>query len=231
MSKIETGIYVPSEENPNKLEYLEQRTGTDIFNELKYRLEAVGYLPDESFEINKEFLDGRKFPQDSEVYCSVQCGGKTSIHLGLSLAYADENGKEIKVPFATGKSSDTTNSALDRMYLTACAITKAFYTDEQQQQTKATSKQDVNISTSANEETPDLSQGRIIHLNEEEAHIVADSLLSTRQKWKEEKREVGVIEQILRRVVGSIRLLNLFANPNFAHMEDGEFEPAIPVIR
>ena len=28
-----------------------------------------------------------------------------------------------------------------------------------------------------------------------------------------------------------VRLLNLFANPNFAHMEDGEFEPAIPVIR
>ena len=49
MSVIELEQWAPSDENPKKLKYAGQRPAEEVFEELKYRLESAGYLPDEYF--------------------------------------------------------------------------------------------------------------------------------------------------------------------------------------
>ena len=47
MDVIEFDRWKPSPDNPRKLEYDGQRTAEDVFEQLQFRLDGQGYLPDE----------------------------------------------------------------------------------------------------------------------------------------------------------------------------------------
>ena len=49
MNVIELERWKPSEADPRKLEYAGQPMAQEVFEELKHRLESMGYLPDEYF--------------------------------------------------------------------------------------------------------------------------------------------------------------------------------------
>ncbi len=65
MNIIELERWKPSETDPRRLEYAGQPTAQEVFEELKHRLEGMGYLPDESFK------------RCSERKLSVTMGGQT----------------------------------------------------------------------------------------------------------------------------------------------------------
>ena len=47
MERIELSRWEPSPEDPRRKQYAGQRTAQEVFEELKHRLEGMGYLPDE----------------------------------------------------------------------------------------------------------------------------------------------------------------------------------------
>ena len=61
MKIIETERWVPSKEDPSRSEYIGQRTGQEVFEELRQQLENMGCLPDEYFLLDQQW-DGR-FPR------------------------------------------------------------------------------------------------------------------------------------------------------------------------
>jgi len=63
MNVIEFERWKPSADDPGKLEYDGQRAAAEVFEELKYRLEGQGYLPDEYFLLDdfwKNVLEVRR---------------------------------------------------------------------------------------------------------------------------------------------------------------------------
>ena len=54
MDIIELEHGVPEPENPGRVKYAGQPTAQEVFEELKYRLESMGYLPDEYFVMDSE---------------------------------------------------------------------------------------------------------------------------------------------------------------------------------
>ena len=52
MQTIEFEKWEPSPENPNMLQYMDQRTAQEVFEELRHRLQSTGYLPDEYFRMD-----------------------------------------------------------------------------------------------------------------------------------------------------------------------------------
>ena len=59
MKPIELECWEPSPDDPRRKVYAGQRTAQEVFEELKYRLENMGYLPDEYFLLNREWENGR----------------------------------------------------------------------------------------------------------------------------------------------------------------------------
>ena len=57
MKPIEFERWKPSADDPKKMEYDGQRTAQEVFEELKHRLESIGYLPDEYFLMDREWED------------------------------------------------------------------------------------------------------------------------------------------------------------------------------
>ena len=54
MKPIELECWEPSPDDPRRKVYAGQRTAQEVFEELKYRLENMGYLPDEYFLLIRE---------------------------------------------------------------------------------------------------------------------------------------------------------------------------------
>ena len=46
MDPIELKQWTASPEDPRRMQYAGQRVAQEVFEELKYRLESMGYLPD-----------------------------------------------------------------------------------------------------------------------------------------------------------------------------------------
>ena len=63
MKPIELERWEPSPDDPRRKVYAGQRTAQEVFKELKYRLENMGYLPDEYFLLNREWENGREIPK------------------------------------------------------------------------------------------------------------------------------------------------------------------------
>ena len=62
MKPIELECWEPSPDDPRRKVYAGQRTAQEVFEELKYRLEGMGYLPDEYFLMDREWENGREIP-------------------------------------------------------------------------------------------------------------------------------------------------------------------------
>ena len=130
MDIIELERWKPSKDDPRKLEYAGQPVAQEVFEELKYRLESMGCLPDEYLLLDREWEDGRVIPRGADVFCTVDYGASEGVYLDVYLKWYDETQKKsVTRGFITGKTLGENGNDLDRMFLTASAITKAFHGD------------------------------------------------------------------------------------------------------
>jgi hypothetical protein len=128
MEPIELEIWKPDSEDPRFLKYIGQPRAEEAFLELGRRLEALGLMPDEYFLLDWEWENGREIPKGADIFCTTDYGESEGIYVDVYLKWY-EDGKPITKNFATGKTLGETGYDLDRMFLTASAITKAFHGD------------------------------------------------------------------------------------------------------
>ena len=191
MNVIEFDKWKPSADNPRKLEYDGQRTAQEVFEELKHRLEGQGYLPDEYFDLRSEWENGREIPRDADLFCTVDYGASEGVYVDVYLKWYDEKQKKSMTErFITGKTLGENGNDLDRMFLTASAITKAVHGD------RATHARYMQVG--GPEEN---TGGRVVHLSQQEEKVIIDALVEQRERQEE---AMGQTEQLLRRMTGSI---------------------------
>lgn len=188
MEPIERARREPSPENPRRMQCAGQRTAQEVFEELKHRLEGMGYLPDEYFLLNRDWENGREIPQDADIFCTTDYGGSEGVYLDVSLQWY-ENNRTVTRNFITGKTLGETGADLDRMFLIASAITKAFYGD------RGTYARYLRLGEQMEPE------GMIAHLNPAEQRTIIQALVEQRER---QETAMSQTEQLLRRMTGSI---------------------------
>ena len=191
MEIIKFDRWKPSADDPQQLEYVGQRTAAEVFSELKHRLEGQGYLPDEYFEMRREWKDGREIPKDADLYCTVDYGASEGVYVDVYLNWYDKSqGTGVTESFIVGKTLGENGSDLDRMFLIASAITKAVHGDH------ATHARYMKIG-GVEEDTG----GRVVHLSQQEEKVVIAALVEQRER---QETAMSQTEQLLRRMAGSI---------------------------
>lgn len=213
MSIIETEIYEPAADDSGRRVYVGQKTAQKVFGELKEHLKSTGHLPDEYFLLNSHINDGELFPEEADVMCYVNWGSNEGIYLYITLRFRNEKGDLQYKEFATGKTLSESDTALDHMYLTASACTKAFHspgihsrfiltkgTDNNEEQNTAVKKGEVKLSLITTEsELPHMSGFKITRmLNDEKIEIkLTDAELSDAYDCQEDKNYSSYIEKTL----------------------------------
>ena len=168
---------------------LSGRTGQEVYEELKHRLEGMGYLPDEYFLLDDVWEDGKVVPRDADLFCTTDYGASEGIYLDVRLIWYGEDGKPVIKTFATGKTLGESSSDMDRMFLISSAITKAFHGEH-----GAYARfQRLEDGTKA--------EGVVLHLSPKERRVVMDALLEQRMR---QEAQMTSTEQLLRRMTGSI---------------------------
>ena len=168
---------------------LSGRTGQEVYEELKHRLEGMGYLPDEYFLLDDVWEDGKVVPRDADLFCTTDYGASEGIYLDVRLIWYGEDGKPVIKTFATGKTLGESGSDMDRMFLISSAITKAFHGEH-----GAYARfQRLEDGTKA--------EGVVLHLSPKERRILMDALLEQRIR---QEAQMTSTEQLLRRMTGSI---------------------------
>ena len=191
MEIIKFEKWKPSADDPRKLEYDGQRTAEDVFEQLKFRLDGQGYLPDEYFLLRGEWEGGREIPRDADLFCTVDYGASEGVYVDVYLKWYDEKQKKsVTESFITGKTLGENGNDMDRMFLTASAITKAVHGDH------ATHARYMQVG-GPKEDTG----GRVVHLSQQEEKVIIDALVEQRERQEE---AMGQTEQLLRRMTGSI---------------------------
>ena len=168
---------------------LSGRSGQEVYEELKHRLEGMGYLPDEYFLLDDVWEDGKVIPRDADLFCTTDYGASEGIYLDVRLIWYGEDGKPVIKTFATGKTLGESSSDMDRMFLISSAITKAFHGEH-----GAYARfQRLEDGTKA--------EGVVLHLSPKERRILMDALLEQRIR---QEAQMTNTEQLLRRMTGSI---------------------------
>ena len=188
MKPIELERWEPAPDNPRRKVYAGQRTAQEVFEELKHRLEGMGYLPDEYFLLDREWENGREIPKDADIFCTTDYGGSEGIYTDLYLKWY-QDGEPVIKSFATGKTLGESGSDLDRMSLIASAITKAFHGDG------GTYARYLRLG-----EQPE-PENMILHLNPAEQRVLINALAEQREQ---QEQAMSQTEQLLRRMTGSI---------------------------
>lgn len=188
MQRIEFEKWEPSPENPNMLQYMDQRAAQEVFEELRHRLQSTGYLPDEYFRMDTMW-ENREIPKDADVYCTADYGESEGVYLDVYLTWYEDN-QSITERFITGKTLGDNDTDLDRMFLVSSAIIKAFH-GEHATHSRYTRQDD------GSEDTGD----GVFHLNQTEQRLLIDSLIASRNQMIE---QVVGVDQLLRRMTGSI---------------------------
>ncbi len=168
---------------------LSGRTGQEVYEELKHRLEGMGYLPDEYFLLDADWEDRRVIPRNADLFCTTDYGDSEGIYLDVYLKWYGEDGKPVIKSFATGKTLGESGSDMDRMFLISSAITKAFH-GEQGAYARYRQMED---GTKA--------EGVVLHLSPKEQRVLMDALLEQRMR---QEAQMTNTEQLLRRMTGSI---------------------------
>ena len=189
MDIIELERWKPSEEDPRRLAYAGQPTAEEVFQELKHRLEGMGYLPDEYFLMDDEWENDREIPKDADIFCTTDYGESEGVYLDVYLKWY-EDGKPVTKSFITGKTLGESGDDLDRMFLISSAITKAFHGGE------ATHARYMKIG-GVEEDTG----GAVLHLSQQEQRTIIEALVEQRERQEDAMSQT---EQLLRRVTGSI---------------------------
>ena len=91
MEPIELSRWEPSPEDPRRKQYAGQRTAQEVFEELRHRLEGMGYLPDEYFLMNRDWENGREIPRDADIFCTTDYGGSEGVYLDVSLQWYEND--------------------------------------------------------------------------------------------------------------------------------------------
>ena len=86
----------------------------------------MGLMPDEYFLMDREWENGREIPKGADIFCTTDYGESEGAYVDVYLKWYEDS-KPITKSFATGKTLGETGYDLDRMFLTASAITKAFH--------------------------------------------------------------------------------------------------------
>ena len=168
---------------------LSGRTGQEVYEELKHRLEGMGYLPDEYFLLDDVWEDGKVVPRDADLFCTTDYGASEGIYLDVYLKWYGEDGKPVIKTFATGKTLGESGSDMDRMFLISSAITKAFHGEH-----GAYARfQRLEDGTEA--------YGAVLHLSPKEKRVLMDALVEQRMR---QEAQMTNTEQLLRRMAGSI---------------------------
>ena len=168
---------------------LSGRSGQEVYEELKHRLEGMGYLPDEYFLLDDVWEDGKVVPRDADLFCTTDYGASEGIYLDVRLIWYGEDGKPVIKTFATGKTLGESSSDMDRMFLISSAITKAFHGEH-----GAYARfQRLEDSTEAD--------GAVLHLSPKEKRVLMDALVEQRMR---QEAQMTNTEQLLRRMAGSI---------------------------
>lgn len=188
MKPIEHSRWKPSALDPLKQEYVGQRTAQEVFEELKHRLDAMGYLPDEYFLMDQQWENGREIPKGADVFCTTGYGESEGVYLDVYLKWYQDGDPIIK-NFITGKTLGESGADLDRMFLISSAITKAFHGDG------GTYARCVRLG-----EQP-VPEDMILHLNPSEQRLFINALAEQRERLVDQTNSV---EQLLRRMTGSI---------------------------
>ena len=168
---------------------LSGRSGQEVYEELKHRLEGMGYLPDEYFLLDDVWEDGKVVPRDADLFCTTDYGASEGIYLDVRLKWYGEDGKPVIKTFATGKTLGESGSDMDRMFLISSAITKAFHGEHG----AYARLQRLEDGTKA--------EGVVLHLSPKERRILMDALLEQRIR---QEAQMTSTEQLLRRMTGSI---------------------------
>lgn len=126
MKPIELELWEPKPEDPRYLRYVGQPVAEDVFRELEQRLKDTGFLPDEYFLMDMEWGNGKQIPKGADIFCTTDYGESEGIYVDVYLKW-HEDGNPIVKSFATGKTLGESSYDLDRMFLMASAITKAFH--------------------------------------------------------------------------------------------------------
>lgn len=189
MKPIKLERWKPSETNPHMGECVGQRTAMEVFEELKHRLEGMGYLPDEYFLLDDHWKNGREIPEDADVFCTVDYGAGEGVYLDGYLRWPEHN-QMITNKFFTGKTLGENGNDLDRMFLISSAITKAFRGDH------AARARYMKIG-GVEEDTG----GSVVHLSQQEQKVIIAALVEQRER---QEQAMSQTEQLLRRMTGSI---------------------------
>lgn len=213
MNVIELENWVPSKEDPRKLEYAGQPTAAEVFEELKYRLESMGYLPDEYFLMDSEWENGREIPQDADIFCTTDYGASEGVYLDVYLKW-HEDGKPVAMSFITGKTLGENGNDLDRMFLISSAITKAFHGDN------ATHARFMQVDGQRD------TGGSVVHLSMTEQKVIVNALLSQLER---QRGTIHQTEELLRRMTGSITDYIDLMGERPSHLND--FDMAVLAIR
>lgn len=168
---------------------LSGRSGQEVYEELKHRLEGMGYLPDEYFLLDDVWEDGKVVPRDADLFCTTDYGASEGIYLDVRLIWYGEDGKPVIKTFATGKTLGESGSDMDRMFLISSAITKAFHGEHG----AYARLQRLEDGTEAD--------GTVLHLSPKEKRVLMDALVEQRMR---QEAQMTNTEQLLRRMAGSI---------------------------
>lgn len=170
MKIIETERWVPSKEDPSRSEYIGQRTGQEVFEELRQQLENMGCLPDEYFLLDQRWENGREIPEGADIFCTTDYGASEGIYLDVYLKWY-EDGNPVTKGFITGKTLGESGDDLDRMFLISSAITKAFHGDG------ASHARYIRLGESQ------IPASGVFHLSLEEQKTIIDALITQHEKY------------------------------------------------
>lgn len=188
MESIKLEHWEPDPANKRYVRYVSQQRAEEAFLELKQRLDSMGMLPDEYFLMDTEWENGREIPKGADVFVTTDYGASEGVYLDGYLKWY-EDGKSVIKSFFTGKTLGNTGADLDRMFLIASAITKAFHGDGGQYPRY--------VKLGPDEPGGDM----IVNLTPAEQRIFIDALIERRERLRE---QTAGVEQLLRRMTGSI---------------------------
>ena len=189
MKRIEFERWEPDAENPRRLKYAGQRAAEEVYQELKARLDSVGYLPDEYLLLDNRWQNGREMPRDAGFFCRTDYGGSEGIYLDMFLEWYEDSQHKTE-HFMTGKTLGESGADLDRMFLISSAITKAFRGDNS-----------VHARYMVVGGQAETKETMTLHLSPDEQRLVAQALAEQRIRLGPQAEGE---EKLLRRITGSI---------------------------
>ena len=189
MKRIEFERWEPDAENPRRLKYAGQRAAEEVYQELKARLDSVGYLPDEYLLLDTRWQNGREMPRDAGFFCRTDYGGSEGIYLDVFLDWY-EDGQHKTEHFMTGKTLGESGADLDRMSLISSAITKAVRGDNI-----------VHARYMVVGAQPEPEETMSLNLSPDEQRLVAQALAEQRIRLGPQAEGE---EKLLRRMTGSV---------------------------